>query len=151
VNKIKAHREFRVGKHVFLKVKAKRCSLKLGSPKLAMRYYGLFEVLGRIGLVSYMLALPTSMRIHNLFHVSLLKNYVPNPNHVIDWTAIQVEHEGDFQVELMHILDRKFKVLKNQSIDLVKVQCACYAPKDSMWEHKETMRGEYSQFFANFE
>jgi hypothetical protein len=116
VNKGKAHREFRVGKHVFLNVKAKRSSLKLGSPKLAMRYYGSFEVLGRIGPVECMLALPTSMRIHNMIHVSLLKKCVPHPNHVIDWSAIQVEHEGDFRVEIEHILDWKFKVLRNKPL-----------------------------------
>jgi hypothetical protein len=64
-----------------------------------------------------MLAFPASMRIHNVFHVSLLKKYVPDPNHVIDWTVIQVEHEGDFRVEpIVHILDQKVKVLRNKSI-----------------------------------
>jgi hypothetical protein len=63
---------------VFLKVKAKRISLRLEIfPKLAMTYYGSFEVLVKIGLVSYMPTFPTSMRIHNVFHVSLLKKYVP--------------------------------------------------------------------------
>jgi hypothetical protein len=60
-----------------------------------------------------MLAFPASMRIHNVFHVSLLKKYVPDPNHMIDWIVIQVEHEGEFQVELVHILDKKVKVLRN--------------------------------------
>jgi hypothetical protein len=71
-----------MGEHVFLKVKAKRSSMKLGSyPKLAARYCRPFEVLENIGLVAYMLA---SMRIHNMFHVSLFKKYVPIPNHMID-------------------------------------------------------------------
>jgi hypothetical protein len=43
-----------------------------------------------------MLALPASLSIHNVFHVSLLKKYVPDANHVIDWNVIQVEQEGDF-------------------------------------------------------
>jgi hypothetical protein len=46
-----------------------------------------------------MLALPASMCIHNVFHVSFLKKYVPDANHVIDWNVIQVEQEGDFQVQ----------------------------------------------------
>jgi hypothetical protein len=89
VDKIRTHIEFKVGDHVFLKVKSKRSSLKLEIfPKLAARYCGPFEILERIGPVAYMLALPTSMRIHNMFHVSLLKKYVVDIKHVIDWTII---------------------------------------------------------------
>jgi hypothetical protein len=91
----RTHREFKVGDHVFLKVKTNRSSLKLGScAKLAARFCGPFEILERIWPVAYMLALPTSMTVHNVFHVSLLKKYVPDANHVIDWTMIQVEPEG---------------------------------------------------------
>jgi hypothetical protein len=86
-----------VGDHVFLKVKAKRSSLNLGTcSKLATQYCGPFEILERIGHVEYMLALPASMCIHNLFHVSLIKKCVPNVNHVMYWNVIQVEQEGDF-------------------------------------------------------
>ena len=73
--------------------------MKLGSySKLAARFCGPFEILERIGPVSYMIALLASMSIHNVFHVSLLNKYVHDPNHVIDWNLIQVEMEGDFQV-----------------------------------------------------
>jgi hypothetical protein len=68
-----------------------------------------------------MLSFPASMRVHTIFHVSLLKNYVPNPNHIIDWNVIQVEHEGDFQEEPICILEWKVKVLRNKSIWMVKV------------------------------
>jgi hypothetical protein len=48
---------------------------------------------------------------------------------VIDWTVIQVEHGGEFRVELVCILDQKVKVLRNKSIGLVKVQWTCYGPE----------------------
>jgi hypothetical protein len=77
----RVHREFRVCEHVFLKVKAKRSSLKLGScPKLATRYCGPFEILERIGPIAYMFR----------------------------WSM-----KGTFEVELVCILDRKVKVLRN--------------------------------------
>jgi hypothetical protein len=77
-------REFKVGEHVLLKVKPKKISLKLGScTKLAARFCGPFEILDRIGQVAYMLALPASMNVHNVFYVYLLKKYVHDPNHVI--------------------------------------------------------------------
>jgi hypothetical protein len=85
----KFFRDFKVGEHVFLKVKAKRSSLRLGScPKLAARYCGPFEILEKIVLVVYMLALPASIRVHTVFHVSILHKYVNDPNHIIDWTVI---------------------------------------------------------------
>jgi hypothetical protein len=59
-----------VGEYVLLKVNPKKISLKLGScTNLTARLCGPFEILDRIGPVAYMLALPTSMNVHNVFHV----------------------------------------------------------------------------------
>jgi hypothetical protein len=93
---------------VFLKVKSRKSSLKLGNcSNLEARYCGSFEILERIGPIAYMLKLPTSICIHNVFHVYFLKKYVLGANHVIDWNVIQVEQEGNFQVHPVCILDRK--------------------------------------------
>jgi hypothetical protein len=117
------HREFKVGDHVFLKVKANKSSLKLGNySKLTAKYCGPFEILERIRPVAYMLAFPAYMYIHNVFHVSFLKKYIHDANHVIDWTVIQVEQESAFQVPPVSILDWKIKQLWNRAIGIVKVQ-----------------------------
>jgi hypothetical protein len=47
------------------------------------------------------------MTVHNVFHISFLKKYIPDANHVIDWNVIQVEKEGILQVHPVRILDRK--------------------------------------------
>jgi hypothetical protein len=58
LDKGKTHREFKVGDHALLKVKANKSSLKLvNCSKLASCYCGLFEILDRIGPVAYMLGL----------------------------------------------------------------------------------------------
>ena len=107
---------------MFLKVRARKSSLRLGNcKKLAARLCGLFEILSRIGHVAYELALPPSINGHNFFHVSLLKKYVHDPNHLVDWCVIQVKPEGGFQVQPVGILDKKVKMLRNRAIEKVKV------------------------------
>ena len=56
VDKNRTHKEFKVGDHVFLRVKANKSSLKLGNcSKLAAHYCGPFEILERIGLVAVLI------------------------------------------------------------------------------------------------
>ena len=115
--KHRVHRDFSVGDHVYLRVRPRKSSLKLGScAKSSPRYCGSFEVLEIIGPIANKLAFPANTRAHNVFHVSLLKKYVHDPNHVINWDVIKVEPEGEFQIEPMHILDRKVTMLWNQAI-----------------------------------
>ena len=98
-------------------MREKKSSLNLRScAKLSTRYCGPFEVLEKIGSVAYRLALPGSTRAHNVFNVSLLKKYVHDPNHVIHWDVIQVEPEGDFQIEPMRILHMMVTMLRNRAI-----------------------------------
>ncbi|MCO5609163.1 hypothetical protein L7F22_063386 [Adiantum nelumboides] len=78
-------RSFSKDEWVFLRVKPKRSSLKLGKfRKLAFRYCGPFEILRRAGEQVYKLALPPHMCIHNVFHVSLSKKYVSDPLHILN-------------------------------------------------------------------
>ena len=78
--------EFEVGDHVFLKVMPKRGVVRSGKRgKLSPRFIGPFEVLERIGIVAYRLALPPNMSgVHEVFHVSMLRKYTPDPSHVVD-------------------------------------------------------------------
>jgi hypothetical protein len=89
VDKNKTTREFKLGEHVLLKVKPNKSSLNLRNyTKLATRLCGPFEILDKIGSVAYMLPLPASMNVHNVFHVSLMKKYVHDLDHIIDWNLI---------------------------------------------------------------
>ena len=70
---------------MFLKVRAKKSFLKFGGcKKLDARYCGPFKILRRIVLVAYDLALSSNIKDHNVFHVSLLKKYIQDPNHIIE-------------------------------------------------------------------
>ena len=53
--------------------------------KLSPRFIWPFEVLERVGAVAYRLALPPSLSgVHEVFHVSMLQKYTPDPAHVVD-------------------------------------------------------------------
>jgi hypothetical protein len=90
---------------VYPHVKPKRSYLKMGMcAKLAPQYCGPFEILERIGPVAYIFVLPPTIRENNVFHVSLLKKYVHDSNHIIDWIVIQLELEGEFHLKPQCIL-----------------------------------------------
>ena len=84
--------QFQVGDHVFLKVSPTKGITRFGRHnKLNPRYVGPFEILSRKGDVAYQLALPPELaRTHNVFHVTLLRKYVPDPNHEVEYKPLQV-------------------------------------------------------------
>ena len=66
--------------------------------KLESRYIGPFEVLKRVDIVAYRLALPPSLSgVHEVFHFSMLRKYTPDPAHVVDWGEIIVDTDGTFE------------------------------------------------------
>ena len=79
--------EFEDGDHVFLKVMPKRGVVRFGKRgKLSPRFIGPFEILERVGTFAYRLALPPSMSsVREVFHVSMLREYTPDPAHEVDW------------------------------------------------------------------
>ena len=102
------HKDFSIENHIYLRVKPKKSSLKLGRcSKLERWFCRPFQIFERIGPVGYKLVLPTHLRIHNVFHISLLKKIIHDSTHIIDQNVVQVELEKEFQVEPLRILDRK--------------------------------------------
>ena len=75
-----------MGDHVFLNMMPKRRVVRFNKRgKLAPRYIGPFEVLERVGTVSYRLEQPPSLSgVHEVFHVAMLQKYTPDPAHVMD-------------------------------------------------------------------
>ncbi|XP_038722023.1 uncharacterized protein LOC120014176 [Tripterygium wilfordii] len=75
-----------------------------------------------VGSVAYHLALPPKLaKVHNVFHVSILRKYELDPSYVLDWTTLEVEEDGSYTLQPMRILDRKDKVTRSSVIPLVKV------------------------------
>ena len=80
--------------------------------KLFPRFIGPFEIFERVGTVVYRLELLPSMSgVHEVFHVSLLRKYTPDPTHVVDWGQIEVDTDGTFEEGPVYILDSRDQVL----------------------------------------
>ena len=91
--------------------------------------------------------LPTYLRIDNFFHISLLRKYVYESTHIIDWNVVQVEPKGTSQVDPVHILDKKETVLRNQVITWVKVQWKHFTPEEETWELEDGLQKKYPGLF----
>ena len=110
--------EFQVGDSVFLKITPMKGVMRFGKKgKLIPRYIGPFEILERIGKVTYKLALPLELSaVDNFFHMSMLWKYVPDPSHVLESEPIEVREDLMYEEQSVQILDRKDKPLRNKVI-----------------------------------
>ena len=107
-----------------------------------------------MGPVAYRLALPPELeKIHNVFHVSMLRRYMSNPSHVVSLETIELKPDLTYEEELIEILAREVKELRNKRILLVKVLWRNHKTKEATWESEEVMRHQYPQLFneGNFE
>ena len=77
--------QFKVGDRVFLKVSPWKGVLRFERRgKLRPRYIGPYEIIARVGPIEYRLDLPPELsKVHNVFHVSMLRKYIPDPSHVL--------------------------------------------------------------------
>ena len=101
-----------------------------------------------MGKVAYEIALPPQWKhIHNLFHVSMLKPYIPNLNQVIEYEPIELQPNLSYVEQPVQILDRKERVLRNKSIPIVKVLWRNPRVEESTWELESDMLDKYPHLF----
>ena len=118
--------------------------------KLSPRFIGPFEILERVSTVAYRLALPPSMSgVHEVFHVSMLWRYTPDPTHVVDWGEIEVDTNGTFKVGPVGIMDSRDQVLRCKTVRLVKVLWQHRGVEEATWEREDKMRATYPFLFRD--
>jgi len=143
--------EFEVNDMVFLKVSPWKGVIRFQRRgKLNPRFIGPFRVIERIGPVAYRLELPPELdRIHNVFHVSLLRKYMPDPSHVLQAPPVELSSDLSFEVQPVEILDRQVRALRHKSIPMVKVLWRSARVEEITWETEHFMRQHYPQLFAD--
>ncbi|KAA0066907.1 pol protein [Cucumis melo var. makuwa] len=143
--------EFEVGDMVFLKVAPMKGVLRyVKKGKLSPRFVGPFEILERIGPVAYRLALPPSFSaVHDVFHVSMLRRYVADPTHVVDFEPLQISENLSYEEQPVEVLAREVKKLRSREISLVKVLWRNHGVEKATWEREEDMLALYPELFKD--
>jgi hypothetical protein len=85
--------EFEVGDHVFLKVSPMGGVMRFGKKgKLNPRFVESFKITQRVGKLAYMIALtPYLIKMHEVFHVSMLRKYITNPNVIVEYEPLEIQ------------------------------------------------------------
>ncbi|WOG92409.1 hypothetical protein DCAR_0311675 [Daucus carota subsp. sativus] len=99
--------------------------------------------------VAYEIALPPHMQhIHNVFHVSMLKKFIPDSNQVIEYEQVEIQPDLSYVEQPIEILDRKEKVLRNRSVPIVKVLWRNPKVEEITWELESDMLEKYPHLFV---
>lgn len=81
--------------------------------KLNPQFVGHFKVLEKAGDVTYRVALlPTFTRIHNVFHISMLRKYISDPIQIVKYEPLQFKEKLTYDKHPIQIVDRKDQVLR---------------------------------------
>jgi hypothetical protein len=116
--------------------------------KLNPRFVGPFEILERVGPVAYRLALPPSLAgVHDVFHLSMLRKYVPDPTHVLKYEPIQLQENLTYEEIPVKLLDHKVQELRTKSIPFVKVLWRNHEIEEASWELEDEIRKKYPSLF----
>ena len=78
----------------------------------------------------------------------MLKRYLPDSNHVIEYEPIEIQPDLSFVERPVQILDRREKVLRNKSVSLVRVLWRNPRVEESTWELESEMLAKYPQLFS---
>ena len=141
--------DFKVGDLAYLKVSLLRGTHRFGiKGKLAPRFVGPFCILETRGPLAFRLELPDSLAmVHDVFHVSQLKQCFKQPEQAVDLGEIQLSADLSYAEHPVRILDSSERKTRNKAVKFLKVQWAHHSEKEATWEQEDHLRSEYPEIF----
>ena len=98
--------------------------------------------------MAYRLVLsPELSRIHPVFHVSMLRKYIPDSSHVLQPQAVEISEDLTYEEYPVAIVDRQVRQLRTKEIPMVKVLGSNHTVEDCTWETEAAMREFYPYLF----
>jgi hypothetical protein len=107
--------KFVVGDEVLLKVSPIKRIVHFGiKGKLSPGYIGPYLITARVGSLAYRLQLPESMAgVHSVFHVSMLRKYIRDPEMKIEADLIIIQQDLTIDAQPVHVLEYLECVMRN--------------------------------------
>ena len=125
-----------------------RCTQIWKARKAEAQIHRPYEIIAGVGPVAYRLDLPPELsKVHNVFHVSMLRKYIPDPSHVLRDQPVELKDNLTNKEQPMQIVDRREQILRNKVIPLVKVLWGNHEREENTWEPEAQMRRQYPQLF----
>jgi len=143
-NRKRSDRSFAIDDYVYLKLQPYRqqSTSYRSSKKLAAKYYRPYQVIEKLGVVAYKLALPSLSTIHPVLHVSQLKKHVGN--HVVQ-SSPPITHQSP-TLQPLAILDRRMTRRNNQAATQVLIHWAGLSAADATWEFTTDLQLRFPTF-----
>jgi len=140
---------FQVGDSVLLKLQpyAQSSLVNRPFPKLAMKYFGPYTILERIGACAYRLDLTPTTLIHPVFHVSQLKTFVPDHTPVYSDLPVSIQLDA-VEVIPEQILDRRLVQKGGTAVPQVLIKWKTLPPSSATWEDYYVIKQSFPDALA---
>ena len=110
-----------------------------GTQKLLPRFIGPFAVVQRIGENAYKLQLPARLRIHDVFHVSLLKPYKSDGTYQPPTEPLFFDDEGQPWFEVESVLQHRELRRGKRSVTQYLIKWKGYGHEHNTWEPERNL------------
>ena len=96
-------------------------------------------------MVAYRLALPRTLSsVHNTFHVSILRKFVPDPDQIVELRPIRFDKNFTYAEHPLKTLDMKVRKLRIREQKYLKIQWSRPSEAEATWELEIKMRKYFS-------
>ena len=87
----------------------------------------------------------------DVFHVSQLRRYIPDPSHILDHSGLVVDPDHSFSEYPICVLDRQVKQLRRHQVPLLLIQWSRRGTEEATWEIEESISTSYPEFYASLD
>ena len=98
--------------------------------------------------MAYRLALPPVLEgVHNVFHISMLRKCLADPNQVVELAPQLLEKDMSYAEHPIKVMDAQDRKLRNKTMRFLKVQWSRHSPEEATWELEEQLKKNFSSLF----